>query len=372
MSDITPEELSGRLDKILPPGTQARPAGIYSSNQPILRAALIVAGSPRPKLSDAAKTRMAAKMFAAFDAMPARAIVSQPVVRRLNPFITGVAASAAAVVLIAVGMLAILSRPSEVALTPTAPMVAIITVSPTASDVPPTSTDVPPTEIVATVSDVPPTPTYAPPTEIIPTASDLPPTSTYAPPTEIILAVTDALIASPTAQPTESANLSASQEVRFIIEGQVEEVLEDAVVIAGFRVRFTQKDPLLKVLRAGDMIRIEGSFSVEGNRNQNLTFTLDQSEIVLDNTEADQNLIEISPDGEVWRDDGTCKNPPPDWANANGWHKRCDAVTGDDGNNAGGNGKGNDNGNANHNGNDNGNGKGNDNGNENDNGKGKP
>ncbi|NWF70225.1 MAG: hypothetical protein HXY40_14155, partial [Chloroflexi bacterium] len=27
--------------------------------------------------------------------------------------------------------------------------------------------------------------------------------------------------------------------------------------------------------------------------------------------------------GEVWRDDGSCNNPPPDWAPAVGWRQRC-------------------------------------------------
>lgn len=425
MSEMTPEELSAKLDKVLPPGSQVRSNSLVSGSDPLIRAALRVSAVPRPPLSSDAKARMAAKMFAAIDAMPAPTPQQPSVQRQFNPVVMGLAASAAAVILIAVGILAVLNLPTSVDLTPTAPFVAVIAsateeiiptdesatetptqtqtdvpttsaVIETATDTPATATDVPvlenPTETllpatslpVNTATDVPPTATDVPPTPVQPTATSIPPTEiipthTPVPPTAII----------PTATATDSPTREpASQETVFIIEGRVEEVLDDAVIIAGFRVQLTEKHPLLKALRAGDVIRIEGAFNNRAGNAPDLTFTLDDSEIVLDNTDPELNVVEVSPDGEVWRDDGTCQNPPPAWANANGWHKRCDNAgtgTGNNGNgnsggnNAGGNGNGNGNdnsggnnggGNGNGNGNSGGNGNGNGGGNGNGNGNG--
>jgi hypothetical protein len=41
--------------------------------------------------------------------------------------------------------------------------------------------------------------------------------------------------------------------------------------------------------------------------------------------------VNVNPQsGEVWRDKGNCQNPPPDWAPANGWRRRCGENTGND------------------------------------------
>lgn len=76
-------------------------------------------------------------------------------------------------------------------------------------------------------------------------------------------------------------------------------------------------------------------------------------------TLAPASIPEVNPTtGEVWYDDGTCDNPPPDWTPANGWRQRCEVES--SGTNPSGNtpGQGN-NGNNGNNGGNRGQGKGN-------------
>jgi hypothetical protein len=82
--------------------------------------------------------------------------------------------------------------------------------------------------------------------------------------------------------------------------------------------------------------------------------------------------ISTNPDSGDW-DNQPCDNPPPPWATANGWHRRCGGQPGgsnpggnqpgNNGNNGNGNGNNGNNGNGGGNGNGNGNGGGNGNGN---------
>lgn len=387
MTNMTPEELAKALDRALPSGSQARLASSGSAADPLVQAALEVANAPRPVLTDAAKSRMAAKMFAALDALPAAPTAEAPPTqtitetttppsltasalprRPINFLLTGIAASAAAVLLVVVGMLAVLDN-RDAAPTPTSPSVALLntdepTETPTteATDQPTEeSTEIPTTEPTEAITDEPTeAPTVQPTTE--PTQAPLvQPTDeptvipTVQPTEEPTSAPTDAPTERPTAAPnrvTEEPNLSTPRETTFIIEGQVEEVLETGVVIAGFEVKLSDRHPLLRVLRAGDWVRVEGQFvdndDTPGNGGMpSFVLDLTETDITLDNpTEAD-NAVEVGPDGEVWRDDGTCRNPPPPWATGGGWQNRCGTAGGGntDGNPGQGQGQGNDNGN---------------------------
>lgn len=388
MTNMTPEELAKVLDRALPSGSQARLASSGSAADPLVQAALEVANAPRPVLTDAAKSRMAAKMFAALDALPATPTVEAPPTqtitetppppsltpsvlprRPINFLLTGIAASAAAVLLVVVGMLAVLDN-RNAAPTPTSPSVALLnTDEPT--ETPTTEVTAQPTEESTEFPTTEPTefstdePTEAPTVQATEEPTEAPivqPTEeptvipTVQPTEEPTSAPTQAPTERPTSAPnrvTEEPNLSTPRETVFIIEGQVEEVLETGVVIAGFEVKLSERHPLLRVLRAGDWVRVEGKFVDEddapGNAGGLPSFVLDltETDIILDNpTEAD-NVVEVSPDGEVWRDDGTCRNPPPSWATGGGWQERCGTAGGGntDGNPGQGQGQGNNNGN---------------------------
>ena len=37
--------------------------------------------------------------------------------------------------------------------------------------------------------------------------------------------------------------------------------------------------------------------------------------------------VDVNPGtGEIFRDTGDCSNPPPPWAPAHGWHRRCGDI----------------------------------------------
>jgi hypothetical protein len=70
-------------------------------------------------------------------------------------------------------------------------------------------------------------------------------------------------------------------------------------------------DPLLTSLQPGDTVRVEA--------------VRDETHVlVIVTITALSDTLAISANGQnVWRDTGTCDNPPPPWAPANGWRRRC-------------------------------------------------
>ncbi len=151
--------------------------------------------------------------------------------------------------------------------------------------VPATSTHVP-TEIFTETA----TPTLVPSE----TAS---PTATFTP------------VPSETASPTPSPAPTGTLTANFIIEGRVEAIEDNTIIIYGFPITLPSDDPLLTVIRVGDEVRVEGNL---GEKIEAITI------LPLNDN------MEINPDGQtIWRDSGDCSNPPPAWATATGWRARC-------------------------------------------------
>ena len=160
-----------------------------------------------------------------------------------------------------------------------------------------TPTAVPATETTATL---------APSSTALPTATQLP---TIMPPT-----------------PT------ATIIVNLIIEGPVEAINGNIVTIYGFDVTFDPNDPILLVLQVGDWILVNGNIAETVDSTVTITSVEAES--------ADSNIA-ISEDGAtIWRDSGSCGNPPPPWAPAHGWRARCENP-GSSASNAGNNNPGN-------------------------------
>ncbi len=155
------------------------------------------------------------------------------------------------------------------------------------------------------------------PTALIPTTTvtPLPPATVIASPTSTEIA-TEALVL--TSTPTSlTANL--------IIEGAVEAINDNVIVIYGFEIELSPGDPLLLVIKVGDVVRVEGNF--DGTIVIAILVTILNVDVIVNET------------GEVWRDAGDCSNPPPPWAPANGWRARCEGQQpGNNGNNGGNNG----------------------------------
>ncbi len=156
------------------------------------------------------------------------------------------------------------------------------------------------------------TPTSAPTLTATPTFTPIP---------------TEALAASetPTFTPTE-------ENVTGAIEGPVEDINSNVITIYGIEIVIDEDDPLLAVIVVGDVIRVEGDF--DGT-------AIDASDVVVVGVGGEAVEIFTNDTGEVWRDDGSCNNPPPDWAPAIGWRRRCQGGAAPGGGNAGGMGMGN-------------------------------
>lgn len=102
----------------------------------------------------------------------------------------------------------------------------------------------------------------------------------------------------------------ATVENITVIEGAVEAIDGNVITIFGVEVQVAPDDPLLDTIQIGDVIRVEGNTD---------------GVVVVATTIIHVNIdVTVNPSsGEVWRDDGSCANPPPDWAPANGWRRRC-------------------------------------------------
>src|SRR5690606_1299217 len=103
-------------------------------------------------------------------------------------------------------------------------------------------------------------------------------------------------------------------------------------VIYGIEITFDPNDPLLPSLRVGDNISISG---VVGEGALVVT--------VIDVQPANDSIAINPGEQSIWRDSGDCSNPPPPWAPANGWRRRCEGQSGGNqgqGQNQGGQGQG--------------------------------
>ena len=131
---------------------------------------------------------------------------------------------------------------------------------------------------------------------------------------------TPATVRAPTSTPDEAqvtaAPDTAGEHVR-VVEGVIESIEHNLVRVQGVIVEFDPDDPLLTVMRAGDLLRAEGQVvEVDGSARIRATAA------TIANV-----TIDISEDGQqAYRDDEVidCSNPPPAWAPASGWRARCE------------------------------------------------
>lgn len=139
----------------------------------------------------------------------------------------------------------------------------------------------------------------------------------------------------PEATPVVTAEPGDGLTITIVIEGPVEAININIITIYGINIELNPDDPLLLVIQIGDIIHIEGS-----TEDQDGTVIIIAVIVIVIN-------VDVNPDtGEIWRDDlGNCDNPPPEWAPAHGWHRRCDdtiiiVVPGSSGGDDGGDGMG--------------------------------
>lgn len=108
-------------------------------------------------------------------------------------------------------------------------------------------------------------------------------------------------------------------EIVITIEGPVEAVIVNVIVIYGIEIALDPDDPLLTVIEIGDIVHVEGAVTEADGVTIIVAVT-----VVIVNVE-----IYIGGDdgGGIWIDDGNCSNPPPSWAPAWGWRRKCEGIT---------------------------------------------
>jgi hypothetical protein len=131
----------------------------------------------------------------------------------------------------------------------------------------------------------------------------------------------------PTAEPTAEGTATPGGGITIIIEGPVESININIITIYGIDIEVDPNDPILTIIQIGDLIRIEGNVDEDSP-------TLIIIAVIVVIVDVDVVIID---GGGVWRDDEGCGNPPPPWAPANGWRRRCEG-----GGNGGGMGMGDD------------------------------
>ncbi|MBE0691406.1 MAG: hypothetical protein IH587_14905, partial [Anaerolineae bacterium] len=138
----------------------------------------------------------------------------------------------------------------------------------------------------------------------------------------------------PTAGPSPTPTPVNGGGVVVVIEGPVEAININIITIYNINIVVNVDDPALAVIQIGDLVRVEGEFVDEDD---------DLSEWVRIDSDTQINItiiaitivivdidVNIGSDGAVWRDPGNCDNPPPPWAPAHGWRRRCEGGDHDD------------------------------------------
>ena len=147
-----------------------------------------------------------------------------------------------------------------------------------------------------------------------------------------------------TAMPTQTATpvspddptLTPTLEVNLVIEGPVQAINGNVVVIYGINVELDADDPILDIIKIGDYLRVAGNIATLWN--DSATDAAVETELSNHSNSSDAITNE---EQNIWIDNGNCDNPPPDWAPANGWRARCEGQSEQSGRNtnppAGGN-----------------------------------
>lgn len=132
--------------------------------------------------------------------------------------------------------------------------------------------------------------------------------------------------------------------VIIVIEGPVQQINVNVITIYNINVIVDPNDPILVVVQIGDIIRVEGELVDDDDDDDggsiviiggDVSVTIIAITIVI----VDVDVVINPDDGQAWRDPGDCGNPPPPWAPAHGWRRRCEGSGNSGG---GGGGRGND------------------------------
>jgi hypothetical protein len=151
---------------------------------------------------------------------------------------------------------------------------------------------------------------------------------------------TGTLTVQPTLTPTGTITPTPTPgtgPVTIIIEGPVQAININIITIYDFEIIVDPADPILTIIRVGDIIRVVGDID-DFDDDEDTTIVIIAITVIV----VDVDIV-IDDGGEfVWRDEGDCSNPPPPWATANGWRRRCEGGGNPGNGNGNGRGRGND------------------------------
>lgn len=115
--------------------------------------------------------------------------------------------------------------------------------------------------------------------------------------------------------------------VIIVIEGPVKNININIITIYNFTIVLDENDPIINAIRIGDIVRVEGE--IDDDRIIIVGGSINITIVAVSVTIVSVDVF-INVDGQVYRDDSDCGNPPPPWAPAHGWHRRCESQGGDD------------------------------------------
>jgi hypothetical protein len=125
---------------------------------------------------------------------------------------------------------------------------------------------------------------------------------------------------------SDSASYDTGEEevttpIIIVIEGPVTAININIITIFNINVVVDPNDPILTIIRIGDVIRVEGELIADGSAFE---FIINGSDITIVIIAINIIIIEapVVPVQPVIS--GDCANPPPPWAPAHGWRRRCD------------------------------------------------
>lgn len=150
---------------------------------------------------------------------------------------------------------------------------------------------------------------------------------------------TPSMSPSPTPSPSPvlsgTATATAAGDTVMIIEGEIESINGNIVTIFGVEIEILPDDPVLATIHVGDVIHVEGSTVTTGG-----TVIIIATSHIQPESTAIPASGDSPPSETTWTDDGTCLHPPPPWAPANGWRRRCEGAEKEKNDDKGNNGKG--------------------------------
>ena len=124
---------------------------------------------------------------------------------------------------------------------------------------------------------------------------------------------TPAVTPEATMEMTPEVTIEPGSPVIIVIEGPVQAININIITIYNINIQLDPNDPNLKIIKVGDIVHVEGTPTGSGN-----IIIIAVTVIIIH--------VDVNPStGDVWRDnDKNWSNPPPSWAPAHGWHRRCD------------------------------------------------